>query len=195
MRSHKSSLVTIIFLLSFLSFDLQGQTVKVGENDLNIGVGFGTPWITTGYYSVIPPIAVSLDHGFRDDWGKGVITLGGYIGISRYAQEKEWESNQQTYQYGYRYTSTLFTARVTYHYKVFSGFDTYLGLAGGFRINTKNDYGTWPVNTVDFNTDANFIPIGRIFIGARYGFNEKIGCFGELGYGISYFTLGLSFRI
>jgi hypothetical protein len=184
-------------MLFISSVDSFGQVLKVGENDLNLGIGFGTPWITSGYYTVLPPVSVSLDHGLRDDWGKGVFTLGGYIGVAKYAQEKEWRDsiNAIDYMYGYTYTSTLFAARATYHYELFTSLDTYVGLMGGFRVNTNNHYGTWPVGQNEFDTDANFILLGRVFIGARYSFSEKVACFGELGYGVSYVNLGVSFRI
>ena len=35
----------------------------------------------------------------------------------------------------------------------------------------------------------------NVFIGARYFFTDKIGAFAELGYGISYTTLGATFRL
>jgi hypothetical protein len=197
MRYNKTIILIIAFAVNSICGNIFGQILKVGENDLNLGIGFGTPWIQSGYYTVLPPLTVSLDHGFRDDWGNGIFTLGGCIGIARYAQEKEWHDTiySADYTYGYNYTSTLFAARATYHYELFNGLDTYVGLMGGFRVNTNNHYGTWPAGDDDFDTDANFIPLGRIFIGAKYSFSDKVACFAELGYGISYVTMGVSFRI
>jgi hypothetical protein len=197
MKPLKKILIAIIILIGFSSLNIFGQILKVGENDLNFGIGFGSPWIKSGYHSLLPPVSVSLDHGLRDDWGKGIFTLGGFFGVSRYAEESEWydTTSSKINDFGYKYTSTIFAARATYHYELSKGLDTYVGLMGGVRINTSGHYGTWPNYTDNIEKDANLNLVGRFFIGAKYNFTEKFSCFGELGYGISYVTLGVSFRI
>ncbi|MBN2485519.1 MAG: hypothetical protein JXB34_06070 [Bacteroidales bacterium] len=191
--------LTILVMMVAISFSEPGfgQMLQVGENDLNLGVGFGSPWIIPGYNTKLPLLSVSLDHGLRDDWGNGILTVGGLIGITQYAQEEKWMSvlGGETYEYGYKYTSTLFAARATYHYELFNGFDTYAGLMGGLRINTHKHYGTWPTGPSTVAPDKNLLPLGRVFIGARYGFSERVACFAELGYGFTYFNLGVSVRL
>jgi hypothetical protein len=188
-------LVIACTLALLFSVNSNAQLSKIGDKDLDIGVGFATLWITEGYYTIVPPLTVSLDYALRDDWGPGIFTVGGSIGVSRYANERSWNNSGTTEYYGYKYTSTIFGARTTYHYPLFKGFDTYIGAMAGFRINTNNDYGTWPDNPDEFDTDAGFIPVGRIFLGAKYYFNEKLAGYGELGYGISYVTLGVSVKL
>lgn len=198
MKYFKTGIFIIALALVSNIERVNAQILTVGENDLNLAIGFAPTWIKPGYYTIIPPISVSLDHGLRDDLGKGILTVGGFIGVARYAQEKEWFNlvDRHYYTYGYKYTSTLIAARTTYHYELFSKLDTYIGLMGGFKVNTNKDYGNWPdIADVNFDTDANVVMLGRIFIGAKYNFTERIGGFGELGYGTSYVTLGVSFRI
>ena len=55
-------------------------------------------------------------------------------------------------------------------------------------------------NDPNFNESNNNISLGtplgyQIFIGGRYLFTDKIGVYGEIGYGISLMNLGLSFKI
>jgi hypothetical protein len=194
MRILKSSALLLFLIINSCLNSTEAQSLAVGDNDLNAGIGFVPTWIKPGYYSVLPPISISLDHGLRDDWGKGVFTVGGLIGVARYAQEKQWHDTAE-YTYGYKYISTIFAARATYHYPLFAGLDTYIGLMGGFRVNTNDHYGTWPSGINDMDTDANFIPVGRIFVGAKYSFTNRFSGFGELGYGISYVTLGVSLKL
>ncbi len=170
------------------SIQLKSQTMEVGDKNLNLGIGFGSTWYHgLGYKTTVPPISASLDYGFKDDVGPGVIALGGYFGFSSY----KWEYNY-LYTYGYKYTTLILGARGTYHMEFIDNLDTYGGLLLGFRLVSSKYYGDLGYS---YSGGAGSGLAYSLFIGANYSLAEKIALFGELGYGISYLTLGLTLKL
>jgi hypothetical protein len=180
---------TVIFSVGFCTTS-QAQLFTPGEKVLNIGLGFGPTWYTGGAYtSSVPPISVYLDYGWRDDIGPGTIGLGGYVGYSSY----KWEYTYPGYSYGWKYTSVLIGALGTYHLELVEDLDTYTGLLLGFRVLSAKETGTVPlVNNYSASSSG---LAGSWFIGAKYYFSDNFGAFAELGYGIAYFTLGVSLKL
>ena len=181
----------VTFVLSAGLFDslAQEQAFEKGDNDLSIGMGFGTTWLSSGYSTLLPPISVSFDHGLRDDWGPGVFGIGGYVGTSLYRQKFTFGGET----YGYNYTTMIFAARATYHYTFVDKLDTYGGGILGFRITGNSSYGTWP-GGVSADPDNNFAIANSLFVGARYYFSDAFSAYSELGYGIAYLTIGVTFK-
>jgi len=130
-------MIAAFLLLVITSTQVKSQSFSVGDKDVNIGIGFGTHW---GYgKTVIPPISISLDYGFKDDIGPGVIGIGGYFGFS--SSKYDWS----IYDYGWRYTSILVGARGSYHMEFLDKLDTYAGLILGIRFTSSKEYGDWAV--------------------------------------------------
>src|SRR5690606_6878274 len=71
------------------------QSFQNGTTTVNAGIGLGTA--LGGLGKARPAISVSLDHGFWDIGGPGVISLGGYVGNT-----------------GYKYTDPGYTAKWNY---------------------------------------------------------------------------------
>jgi hypothetical protein len=158
-----------------------------GKTDLSFGIGFGTHWKYPWAYTTFPLINASIDHGLREDIGPGVIGVGGYLGYERFRDEFVGG------QYGYNYASVIIMGRATYHYQFIENFDTYAGLGLGIRYVHASPFGILPVNMV--NPDEGVRPSASLFIGGRYFFSETVAAFAEASLGVSYLTLGVTFRL
>lgn len=158
-----------------------------GKTDLSFGIGFGTHWNYPWAITTVPLLSANIDHGLRDDIGPGIIGVGGYLGYERFRDEFSGG------QYGYNYASIILMGRATYHYQFIENFDTYAGLGLGIRYVNASPFGILPVNMV--SPDEGVYPSGSIFIGGRYFFTETVAAFAEASIGVSYLTLGITFRL
>ncbi len=155
--------------------------IEEGQIDLNLGLGLGVRGVTGDIG--IPPISISGDYAITDEF-----TAGGYLGY--------YSSSTESFGYTFNYSYTIIGVRGTYHREFVENLDTYGGAMLGYNVGTSS---------VDEPAGANpaFSPqaqsVGGIaysfLIGARYHFTDNIGAFAELGYGISYLSLGLTYRI
>jgi len=114
------------------------------------------------------PIAISGEFCIADGIiDKGSIGVGAYGGVS--------------YNWNLSYTNALsffVGARGSFHYPFIDKLDTYAGLSLG--IDTYPYY--------------NWIRMGG-FIGARYPLTPKFNVFGEIGSGLGYLNVGISFKL
>lgn len=158
-----------------------------GEKVVNIGIGLGSALYTGTYYKgTVPPLSVSFEKGIKDNvLEKGVIGVGGYVGYSAYKYEYlDW---------GYKYSNIILGGRGTFHYPLLEKLDTYTGVLLGYQILTHKEFGDWGTGT-PYNAASGGL-IWSWYAGGRYYFNEKMAAMAELGYGISYLTLGISMKI
>ncbi len=192
-----------IFLLFALLFTtgLFAQSFEKGTTDINLGIGFGVPY-ASGHYRVLPPLSASLDYGITDD-----ISIGGYLGYTaitwRYTGS-DWCKNgpnwvRYDYVDDYRWSYHIFGLRGAYHFARFikeDKVDLYAGLMLGYNYASYR-YKTNEAcrNSVTY-TGPHYggVAFGA-YVGCRYRFSDKIGVFGEVGYGLSYLTLGVNFKL
>lgn len=177
-----------IFIFVILSLNVQSQTFELGQKDLSFGVGFGSPWVNKGYYSTIPPLSAAFDYGWRDDYGPGIISVGAYFGMAGYRYE------YPDIDFGWTYTTAVMMGRAAYHYNFTENLDTYAGFGVGFRTVTSREFGAKPEDG-NYVADSGIQMAGTVYVGARYYFAQNFATYAELGYGISIFTLGVSFKL
>lgn len=170
-------LTLVLFLMIGLVAFVNAQHEQ-GQINANIGVGIGSSF-SAGSLS-LPPLSVSVDYGYSDQ-----ISIGGYIG---YVASKE---DFAFLNYSWKYTYMIVGVRGAYHLDLVDGIDTYGGILLGYNI-----------ASVKYEGSMTGIPepkVGGIayagFVGGRYHFSEKIGAFAELGYGITFLNLGLTFKM
>lgn len=92
----------------------------------------------------------------------------------------------------WRYSYTIIGVRGDYHFYTTDKLDTYGGLMLGYDIVSDKRHGEG--DGADSNasgSDASF----SIYVGGRYFFNPHIGAFAELGYGIAWLNLGMTFNL
>ena len=178
-------LLTVVF---FTVSQLIAQEPSFGKGDyvVNLGIGLGSPiYHGSGYKMSVPPISASFEFCIVDGIAKkGAVGIAPYIGFSSY----KWKYTD----WGYKYSNIIIGARGAFHYPFVDKLDTYAGLLLGWRITSVDEFGT--VNPL-YNYDKKGGGFQHAeFIGARYYFANNFAAFAELGYGIAWFTFGITFK-
>ncbi len=174
-----------IFSISLLQ--AQESMFNLGDKVINLGIGFGTTLYSGIYYqSGVPPVSISFEKAIKDDiLEKGVIGVGGYVGYSSYS----WDY----LGWGYKYSNIIFGGGGFFHYPLVDKLDTYAGILLGYRISSTSEFGTYS-GGYDYNTSSGGLVFSS-FVGARYYFTETFAAFAQVGYGISYLTIGVSLKL
>jgi hypothetical protein len=175
------SLLVVVFSLT----QLHAQAFKNGDMIGSLGVGFG--WYGYGYGTTsLPAFSLSLDKGIADIANVGPISIGGIIGIKHasysYTSSLDWTWND-----------IVIAARGALHYDLFKvpKLDTYGGVALGVRIESESYY-TGYLN--EKASSHQTFGLFALYVGGRYYFSDKFAAFGELGYGLGYLTLGITYK-
>jgi hypothetical protein len=184
-------LLLLLLVVVFSLTQLNAQAFKNGDMVGNLGVGFG--WYGYGYGTTsLPAFSLSLEKGIMDLTNIGPLSVGGIIGFkhAKYAY---------TSSYDWSWNDIIVAARGAIHYDLFkvSKLDTYGGVALGVRIESETYY-TWvaPYGANDYKKLTSSFTHGlfALYVGGRYYFSDKLAGFGELGYGLGYLTIGLSYK-
>lgn len=167
-------------ILCFLTLGIKAQDVfSKGAIAVNATVGIGS---YSGYSIGIPPLAVSADVGVVDNLigENGSIGVGGYIGFA---------TNSYSYYSNATLSRMCFGVRGTFHYEFDAKFDTYAGLMlGVYTYRWNDDY----INSYIHNSSSMAF---SSFIGGRYYFSESMAINAEVGYGFTYISAGVTFKI
>lgn len=172
----------------------KAQSYQIGTNVINVGVGFGYALNYGTGVSSTPVITASYEHGL---WaaGPGFIGLGLAVG---------YQGSSYSYSDGYgdswsqKWTATSFGIRGLYHLTLSNDkLDLYGGLqltyvTYGYSYSASGPFVNTGVYSVSDPVSNGFYPY--IIVGGRYYFTTSIGAFAELGYDISYFKIGVSFK-
>lgn len=164
-----------------------------GTNVLSLGFGLGGTFGSYDYSSQTPGFSVQFEHGNWDVGGPGVISLGGYLGIKSYT----FDGVEPGYTYSYKWNYTVIGVRSAYHYNGIN--DSKADIYGGvmlaydvlnFKYTSSNPAYDYRHN-VSYNSGISF----TLYVGGRYYFAERVAGFLEIGYGVSYLTLGAAFKL
>jgi hypothetical protein len=208
-------------ILVFLSLTITAQNKKnkntsssagdgskcfgAGTKVINLGVGF----LGAGYYRYnrghgysyrsSPAFSLSYEQGLPSKLGPGYLGLGAYLGYktASYRYDNYYYKGDK-YFYSHRWTYIFIAARAAYHPEplIFQKGEVYFGGVLGVRIQTYNYENNSPDPDKDYYraSGGTVYPGYSLFVGGRYYFTNSVGAFAEIGYGISYLTLGLSFK-
>jgi hypothetical protein len=178
---------------------------------LNIGLGIGgVRYYNYGRsgpykYSRTPAFSISYEQALAEKVGPGYIGLGGYLGFQHASYRYDLNGYYYNYQYNdYYYKHSwnyfLLTARGTYHLDVLNWekgevyFGTMLGLRiQTYKFTTNNPDPAWNNAYRLHESSANLI--WSVFAGGRYYFTDNVAGFMELGYGVSYLTVGATIKL
>lgn len=180
-------------LLIFLAITVSAQKPSFSKNDkvINATLGFGSVLYSGSYYSTaIPPIAGSLELGVKDNFLVDNLSLGigGYLGYSQY----KWDY----YGWGWSYSNIIIGGRASLHFPLIDNFDTYGGMMLGFNLVSSNEYGLNNKKGVIIHEQTKSSRLlYSFYAGGRYYFTKNIAALGEIGYGISWINVGLSFKL
>ena len=178
--------VTAVFSLAQLT--AQESMFAKGDKVLTVGLGLGTSLYSGSYYKMtFPPLAASFEVGVKDGvFEKGSLGIGGGIGYTGY----KWESSGG--DYGWKYSNIIIGARGYLHYPLVKKLDTYTALTLGFNISSSNEFGNTSGYEDDYSSGGF---IWGFLIGGRYYLKDNFALVAELGYGVTYLTLGVAFKL
>ncbi len=182
----KKTLTIIAVLCGFAFSGISQNTFQKGDKVVNAGIGIGnTLYSGSGYTNKTPPISLSFELGVKDQLfdDKSSLGIGGYIGYT----SAKWEYSG----WGWKYTNFVIGGRGIGHYQLLDRLDTYTGLMLGYNVNSAKEFGTTFGN--DYSANASGI-IWAWFAGGRYYFTDKFAAMAEIGYGITYLNLGVSYK-
>jgi hypothetical protein len=180
----KSLSLALVFCFLFAQSNLFAQssnstgfTDVKGVNLLNAGIGLGTYGL---YGSGGLPVTASFEHGFTKKISAGIGF--GFV--------------QRKYYHDWKYTYLMFQVRGSYHFNELLELDNpKLDVYGGTGLIYRHyklkydERGT----TYDYKSSGGSVTID-LHAGGRYMFNDHIGAYAEVGYGISPLQLGVSFK-
>jgi hypothetical protein len=193
----KKSIITSLFFLTILSFNLSAQektssnvqattsAEKYGKT-LNIGIGLG-------YYGYMGGSSPAFHADFEFDVAKN-FTLAPFITYYSYQNHYYWGDPYYSYRnYSYRQTVIPIGVKGSYYFDQLlnagSKWDFYLAGSLGFAIrSTKWESGYYGQTTVNQGASALYIDL---HVGTEYHMNKKTGLFLDLSSGISTFGLAV----
>lgn len=160
--------ISLLTLLTFISFSLFANPIGKKEKQLNAGVGFSSWGV---------PLYVGLDYGVHQD-----VSIGGELSFRTYSDN--WDHKT------YTHTIIGLSGNGNYHFnrllEIPKEWDLYAGLNLGFVMwNSPNDYHGTHTSGLSLNLQ----------VGGRYYFNEKFGLNLEFGGGtLSGGKFGISYK-
>lgn len=159
------------------------QEFAKGTNVINAGIGIGGNFYYGGLgnSSQSLGISASYERGIWETGDFGIVSLGGYLGYKGYTSNRFDNGNR------YKYNYTIIGARGAFHYIGLNveNLDVYGGVMLSLNIASFDG---------DFENNLSTRPSGSIFVGGRWYFTENFGVFAEAGYGVSFLSVGASFR-
>lgn len=186
----KRTIILCLLLIAF-SASLHAQSFMKGNSALSLGLGLGS---SIGNYSgsQTPAISLQYEKALWDVGGPGVISLGGYLGYKAF----KYSGNSGSFKYSQKWNYTIIGLRSAYHYNGINAdnLDVYGGLMLSYNIlkyKYSDNSGSNSFNGGNYGSAAGL----TLFVGGRYFFSDKVAAFAELGYGVSYLTLGLTFKL
>ncbi len=183
------SLTTALFLGLVGSIFAQPLTFE----QQSIGISIGIPSMYDhAYTSQSPAVTARYEYGLSDKIGIGYIGLGGLLSIAG------GEFNTVNID-NVEFSQTLIGPRAAYHFdmvdltgnKDWNKIDVYGGAFLGLKFE-RSKYTLLGSN--ERHKDSNTKLATDLFAGIRYAFTPNIGAFGEMGFGVSYLSIGVSFR-
>jgi hypothetical protein len=181
-----------------------GQCFDESTRIINVGVGLAASRYYSSYrgrgysHRSSPAFSLSYEQALME-LGPGYLGIGAYTGFHTFYSRYQYYYNNGNNHYYYenRWNNFVVAARAAYHFDElnFENGELYGGLMVGLRFHT------YSYETNDPDPNKNYYYSGgsaylasSVFIGGRWYFGKRVALYGEVGYGISYGTLGLSFK-
>ncbi len=180
----KHFLIALAFIMA-LSYTAEAQKTqtyyRVGEKNLNIGIGLGSTLVGN---LDLPPISASYEVG-SNLFNLPNVSLGGYVGFA--------QSSESYFSWKWSYTHIIVGARGSYHFYGNNLWDCYGGLMIGYNIVSSSIDG--PDDDIFGYSAAGSSLTGSLHLGARYYISKYFGLYAELGYGVAYLNIGATFSM
>jgi hypothetical protein len=173
---------------------------------LNLGVGFGGINYYTGApgysYGRTPAFSLSYEQAIHKKLGPGYLGVGAYGGYqSAHARFVDYNFHSgNSYYYEHHWNYFMIAARAAYHFDFLNSpkAEVYAGAIVGVRIQTYHYETSDPDKAYSdaYRLHEGFVyPSFSLLAGARWYFVPKVALFAEVGWGISYGTVGVTFKL
>ena len=187
--------ITTVLVLLISSTIAKAGVYGEGAKILNVGIGLGSPYIESTSTISLPPIHASFEYGLTEN-----ISLGGLIGYTSSTFNAATGPYGLTgYNYTWTYSYLIIGVRSAYHYEINDQCDLYGGLMLGYDVASakfsSNDPNTAATQFFTNNTPSVGGLAFGLYGGIRYMFTDHIGGFAELGYNISWLSVGVTFKL
>lgn len=193
MQKIRTILLATVAVVAISKQSAVAQGFNVGDNVASFSVGVGGNYgASSTYSSQTPALGLGYEHGLMD-LGPGVLGIGGYLGYKSLAYKYSVPGVE--YDWNWRYT--IIGVRGNWHYNEWHGLDeldVYGGLMLSYNSVKWNDNTRYPANFIRTPSSASSGVGLSALLGARYYFTPQLGGQLELGYGISYASLGLAYK-
>lgn len=179
-------LIAIVCLI--FSLNINAQTVKKGDITIQAGVGLLSTYFLDASETLVPPVQGSISYRFMD-----MLSVGAFAGYSEYNSTPKQNYDGSVNQY--HTSSILGGVKVAAHATKIHNWDVY----GGFQLGyskptvTNNIIVASERRLPEPKVREEFVYSG--FIGATGYITDRIGLYGEMGYGISLFNAGVSIKL
>lgn len=169
------------------------QGFNVGDNVASFSVGLGGNYGASSVYtSQTPALGLGYEHGVMD-LGPGVLGIGGYLGYKSLG----FNDPGFGFEYDWSWRYLILGVRGNWHYNEWHGIDeldVYGGLLVSYNSVKWTDNTTYPEGfPIVPSSSSSGIGLSAL-VGARYYFTESLAAQVELGYGISYASIGLAYK-
>lgn len=185
--------VAVMAASALTSINASAQDVfGKGTSTVSLLVGFGGTTYGANQKMLVPPLQLAYEYGVAE----GLINGNGSIGVGvagGYAASKYVIAGYGTEDYMTNNIGFV-GARGSFHYQFVNNLDTYLGTFLGCamsRVHTSSKLMNDAIK--QYSSNAPTFTYGA-YLGARYYFTPALGVNAEIGYGISIFNIGLTFR-
>lgn len=188
---------TFVFAsIAFFAFAQQrsfAQGFGVGDNVASFGLGLGGNYGASAIYSSqTPALGLGYERGIME-LGPGVLGIGGYLGHKSLGYRNAGLGFEDDRSWRY----LILGVRGNWHYNEWHGIDE-LDIYGGLMLS---------YNSVKY-TDNTIYPAGfpitsssassglglSALLGGRYYFTDALAGQLELGYGVSYASIGIAYK-
>ncbi|MCE3226818.1 MAG: hypothetical protein K0S32_1369 [Bacteroidetes bacterium] len=181
-----------------------GKCFNENSKVLNLGVGFWSHYYRKygrgnyAYHSS-PVFNLSYEQSLKQQVGPGFLGVGAFLGYQRtYLRYDDYYYKNNRYYWKQSWTYSYIAFRAAYHADALmtDKAELYFGANAGLRFSTYR----FETNTDDPDVriydvkESTIYPAWALFVGGRFYFTDNIGIFGELGYGMSWLTVGASIK-
>lgn len=188
--------IRTLFILALFSAGtvVHAQQFAKSSNVISAGIGLGSAIGGFTSSSQGPAISVQYEKGMWEIDGPGVISLGGYAAYKSFSAGGRYGTN---FTYSQKWTYTVIGVRSAYHYTGISAekVDVYGGLMLSYNILSYSYEDSNP-SGVRFDNGSYGNALGfSVYVGGRYFFTPRLAALAELGYGVSYLSVGLAWKL
>lgn len=188
-----------------VSFTANAQ-LQENQKLINFSLGLGSYYTSgSGFKTTLPPIQASYEVMIKEK-----LSVGGFIGVSGSKFEQSITDSGITLTSTTKYKFFNLGGMVNYHFVNDEVWNVYVGGRLGYVSNSfKSEYTSNLTNSSEYDDEikeyfnqngrkADIKSSGVLFgvnLGARYHVSEKLAIHSELGYGISVFEIGVTYKL